>query len=87
MPDIGHIQHSRGLARLEITDGDPLSATAITRYRVEIQRRDCTAVHESEGRMTCDATHFRVEMDLTIRENGKVIFTRHWDEKFARDHV
>ncbi len=87
MPDIGHVQNSCGLARFEITDGDPLSATAITRYRVEIQRRDCTAVHESEGRMTCDATHFRVEMDLTIRENDTVIFTRHWDEKFARDHV
>src|SRR5690606_34108281 len=67
MPDIGHIHRAEGLARYEITDGDPLSAATITRCRVEIERQDATCEHASEGRLTCDATHFRVEMTLTAK--------------------
>ncbi|SED27172.1 CocE/NonD family hydrolase [Rhodobacter sp. 24-YEA-8] len=87
MPDIGHIHRAECLSRYEITDGDPLSATTLTKFRVEIERKGLTASHESEGRLTCDATHFRVEMTVTIRENGTVIFTRNWDERIARDHL
>jgi putative CocE/NonD family hydrolase len=87
MHDIGQTHRGRGLARFEITEGDPLSATSLTEYRVEIERADTTVVHESKGRLTCDATHFRVEMDLTISENGRTLFTRSWDERFARDHI
>ena len=87
MPDIGHTHRAEGLSRYEITDGDPLSAATITRFRVEIERKDAICEHVSEGRLTCDATHFRVEMTLTAKENGKVIFTRSWDERIPRDHI
>lgn len=87
MPEIGHIHRNEGLARYEITEGDPLSATTVTRFRSEIERPDGVFTHESEGRLTCDATHFRVEASVTIRENGTVIFARNWDERIARDHV
>ena len=87
MPDIGHIHRTEGLARYEINDGDPLSATTITRYRSQIKRADTTVEHQSEGRLTCDATHFRVEMTLTITENDAEVFHRRWDERIARDHV
>ena len=87
MPDIGHVHTSHGLARYEITDGDPLSARTLTEYRVEIARADTVVEHHSTGTLSCDATHFRIEMDLTIRENGTRIYHRHWDERIARDHI
>jgi hypothetical protein len=87
MPDIGHVHTSHGLARYEITDGDPLSARTLTEYRVEIARADTVVEHHSTGTLSCDATHFRIEMDLTIRENGTEIYHRHWDERIARDHI
>lgn len=87
MPDIGHVHRSNGLARYEIIDGDSLSATTITRYRSEIERADGTFTHESEGRLTCDATHFRVEVRLKVSENGQPVFERTWDERIARDHM
>lgn len=87
MPDIGHVHRAEGLARYEITDGEPLSATTITRFKIGIERADGIFEHESHGRLTCDATHFRVEMRLTARENGVVIAERQWDERIPRDHV
>lgn len=87
MPDIGHIHRSECLSRYEITDGDPLSAACLTRFHIAIERAGTTCEHFSEGRLTCDATHFRVQMDLTIRENGAVIFTRRWNERIPRDHL
>ncbi|MBI1220025.1 MAG: CocE/NonD family hydrolase [Rhodobacteraceae bacterium] len=87
MPDIGHIHRGLGLSRYEITEGDPLSATTTTRFQVQIERGGTTTEHLSEGRLTCDATHFRVEMEVTGRENGQVVFTRRWDERIPRDHV
>lgn len=87
MPDIGHVHRAQGLSRYEVTEGDPLSATTITRFRVEIARGDAICEHYSEGRLTCDATHFRVEVDLTVRENGQVIHEGRWDERIERDHL
>ncbi|MBS0573370.1 MAG: CocE/NonD family hydrolase [Proteobacteria bacterium] len=87
MPDIGQTHRGEGLARYEITEGDPLSAATLTRFRAEIERADGVFAHESEGRLTCDATHFRVEMTLTASENGKPVYQRRWDERIARDHI
>lgn len=87
MPDIGLTQNASGFARYEITDGDPLSATLVTGYSVEMVRPDATLTHRSTGRLTCDAAHFIVEMDLEVGENGKTIFERRWHEKIPRDMV
>jgi len=88
MHDIGQVQRSNAFARYEIIDGDPLSATLITEYDVEMVRPDATITHRSKGRLTCDATHFIIQMELTIGENGETVFERHWHEKrIARDMV
>lgn len=87
MHDIGQTQRSSAFARYEITDGDPLSATLITEYDVEMVRPDATISHRSTGRLTCNATHFIIEMDLRIGENGETVFERHWHENIARDMV
>ena len=85
MEDIATAVTSEGHVRHEITEGDPLSAVTTTEYRVTIDRHGILAGHHSKGRLTCDATHFRLETQLTVTENGQTIFARQWDERFARD--
>ncbi len=86
-PDIGTIVTSAGMVRHEVTEGDPLSAVTSTEYTVTLARPDATIGHHSKGRLSCDATHFRLQTDLTLRENGQIIFERSWDERIARDLV
>ena len=87
MPAIGQTHRGTGLARYRITEGDPLSARCETHYTVEIARADTTIRHESQGTLTCDATHFIVSMCLRITENGQQVFARDWNERIARDHM
>jgi hypothetical protein len=87
LTDIGIRTRGKALARYRITEGDPLSARCETDYMAEIARPDGIFRHESRGSLSCDATHFIVEMDLTVSENGKAVFSRHWHERIARDHI
>jgi uncharacterized protein len=87
MPDIATTSRGKAMARYRITDGDPLSAVCETEYLTEILRPDGTFAHESRGSLSCDATHFIVEMHLTVRENGTAIFQRDWNERIPRDHL
>ncbi len=87
MRDIGVVCTSTALARYEITDGDPSSATLSTDYMVELARPDTTIRHHSTGRLTCDHAHFIVEMSLDVSENGTSVFKRQWHERIARDMV
>ena len=87
MPDIGQTVTSDALARYTITDGDPLSACCETEASVVIRRKDTATGHHSTGRLTADASHFRVEMHLRVAENDETVFERHWDERIARDLV
>ncbi len=87
MPDIDQTQSSVGLVRYEITDGDPTSAAMMTDYKVEVAYPDVTIRHHSTGRLSCTATHFRVQMTLDIHEDDAPIFHRSWDEEIARDMV
>jgi uncharacterized protein len=87
LTDIATLSEGEGFARYRIIDGDPLSATCETGYRVALTRSGVTVGHESSGRLTADATHFRVEQSLTVTEDGKTVFTRHWDERIPRDQI
>ncbi|MCT8331236.1 CocE/NonD family hydrolase [Albidovulum sediminis] len=87
MTDIGQTVTSDSFARYRIRDGDPLSATCETACNVEIARKDGRFGHHSTGRLTCSATHFRVEATLRVTENGATIFERSWDERIPRDHL
>ncbi len=87
MTDIGQTVTTEAYARYRITDGDPLSAICETDYRVELRRADGVFGHHSQGRLSCSATHFHIEMTLRVAENGAQVFTRQWDEWIPRDHV
>jgi uncharacterized protein len=86
-PEFGQTQISEALARYTITDGDPLSAKSETDYRVELHREDAEIVHHSTGRLTCDKTHFIVEMKVRLFEDNEEIFARDWHERIKRDMV
>jgi putative CocE/NonD family hydrolase len=87
MTDIGISQQSSGYCRHVITDGNPLSACTETGYEVTINRPDGSFGHKSHGTLRCDATHFIVETDLAVTENGQEVFQRHWCERIRRDQV
>ena len=87
MPDIATTARSAGHARYIITDGNPLSARTEVGYSVDIERSGTKATHISQGVLTCDATHFRLQTELTVLENDIQIFHRTWDERIARDMV
>ena len=87
MPDIATTTRGKAMARYRITDGDPLSARCETDYSVEIERTDGRFGHQSHGVLSCDATHFIVEMQLTVTENGAPVFQRDWHERIPRDHL
>jgi len=87
MVDISQTVTSSGHVRFVITDGDPLSAVCETEYAVTLARPDVVAGHWNKGRLWCDATHFHVEVDLRVTENGVTVFENQWRESFPRDHV
>jgi len=87
MPDIATTVRSTAMARYHLTGDDPLSARCETAAMTEIARPDGVFRHDSHGTMTCDATHFHIEMHLAVSENGTPVFRRSWKESIARDHV
>lgn len=87
MTDIGQTTSSNGYSRYTITDGDPLSGRIDTGYRVEIHRPHGVVLHESRGAMICDATHFTIEVELRVSDDGREINRRTWTERIARDMV
>ena len=78
---------SEGYARFHITGDDPLSAETICEYKVALKRPDMTAGHMSRTRMTCDATHFHLETELHVTEDGVEIFKRDWHRRIPRDFI
>lgn len=87
MHDISQTHRSEGFVRHQVIDGDPLSARMTTDYKIEIRRPDATITHHSWGSMSCDATHFIIEMNIVLTENGTQVFERHWHERIPRDMV
>jgi hypothetical protein len=87
MPDIDQTQSSKGFVRHEVTDGDPTTAAMITEYQVTMQFPDVTIHHHSTGRMSCSATHFRVQMQVVLHQGDALVYERSWDEEIARDMV
>ncbi len=85
LTDIATTVTSAGMVRHEVIEGDPLSAVTTTDYDVTIARPDATVGHHSTGRLSCDATHFLLETDVKVSENGKVIFGKRWTKRIARD--
>jgi uncharacterized protein len=87
MEDIATTVTSTGMVRHSVTEDDPLSAETTIEYQVTLARPDATIGHHSKGRLSCDATHFRLQTELSVTENGQLFYDKSWDERFPRDHV
>ena len=87
MTDIATTTSGKAFARYRITGDDPLSAVTETGYEVQIARPDATIGHCSSGTLRCDATHFILDQQVSVLEDGKEIFARSWSERIKRDHV
>jgi hypothetical protein len=37
--------------------------------------------------MTCDETHFIIEVELDVFDAGKKLFSRQWNQRIARDGI
>ena len=85
LSDIDQTQSSMGYCRHQITDGNPLSARTITDYQVKARMGSHHFGHHSHGSLSCDATHFHVEMQVWVTKDGVEVHRQNWRESFARD--
>ena len=70
-----------------IIEGDPLSANASSEHEIAIARGDWRTRVRAAATLTCDATAFRVETDLAVREDDSSVLAREWSFELPRDHV
>jgi putative CocE/NonD family hydrolase len=42
---------------------------------------------EAHQKMTCDETHFIIEVELDVFDAGKKLFSRQWNQRIARDGI
>jgi uncharacterized protein len=78
--DLGHTFRRH----FEIAEGDPLSAAAENRQEALLRRRGWEVRIETRLRLTCTRDAYRLEAELTARENGEEAFHRTWDEAIPR---
>ena len=70
-----------------IVEDDPLSATAQSECEISIARDTWRTHVLARARLTCDATTFVVQTDLTASEDDDTVLTRDWSFEIPRDHV
>ncbi len=74
--------------RYHIHPDDPTSAcvdlSATETYGREGQ---LDARIEAHQKMTCDETHFIIEVELDVFDAGKKLFSRQWNQRIARDGI
>lgn len=67
-----------------IVDGDPLSATAASSWRIGLSRPGWQVDLEVEATMTADTTHFITEHRVQARIDGASVFDRTWHGRIPR---
>jgi hypothetical protein len=67
-----------------IHDGDPLRASASMAQRTELRRDAWSVAVETELRLSCTRTEFRLEARLEAWEGDAHRFARRWDERVPR---
>lgn len=67
-----------------IVDGDPLSATATSSWRIGLSGPGWQVHLEVDATMTADATHFVTEHRVQARCDGASVFDRTWHNRIPR---
>jgi hypothetical protein len=86
LPD-GLEYRGRVVNSFSIAEDDPLSATARSECEIAIARDTWHTHVLARARITCDATTFTVQTDLTVSESDEMVFTRDWAFEIPRNHV
>jgi putative CocE/NonD family hydrolase len=73
--------------QMSITEDDPLSARIDTGWVLGYASAGANAEAKSRVVVTANATQFRLEWRLEVREAGALIFEREGDEWIDRDHL
>ena len=79
--ELGHALHRRYWIR----DGDPTSARTDCREVYEMGRGDWRVRIETRLEMSCTKQHFIYEAEVKAYEGDKLVSSRSWDSKHARD--
>jgi putative CocE/NonD family hydrolase len=67
---------------------DPTSACVdLTTTHTYGRQDQVSARVEAQQRMTCDETHFIIEISLDVFDGDEKIWTRQWNERIARDGI
>ncbi|MNV83338.1 hypothetical protein D3C71_1771370 [compost metagenome] len=72
---------------MTIRDGDPLSAKYVLTQTYEIGRDGWRIKIESRTEMRSDRENFYLTGELSALENGSLVKTRKWDERYKRDLI
>ncbi len=72
---------------LTIRDGDPLSAKYVLTQTYEIGRDGWRIKIDSRTEMHSDRENFYLTGELSALENGSLVKTRKWDERYKRDLI
>jgi putative CocE/NonD family hydrolase len=81
----GLVYAERGQDMFSIVEGEPLSASARSDWRIELERDDWRVRIETSSTMTSDATDFILDNALVAFEGDERVFARTWSKRIARD--
>jgi hypothetical protein len=69
---------------LVLRNGDPLSARYVLTQTMKIGREGWWTDADIVVSMRGDLTHFILDAEMKVRENGKLVFEKTWDERIPR---
>lgn len=87
LTDRAIVTAARVVDRLQITDGDPLSARLDTGWTLNFASADADVETRSNVSLTCNATQFHLNWHLQAYERGTLVFEREGASCFDRDHL
>ncbi len=84
LPD-GGLTAGTGIVTASIRDDDPASARAEARHTATVRHDGITARSDARLALSCTATTFVVEIDLSVTRDGVPYFERSWRDEVPRD--
>ena len=77
----------KGMERISIREGDPLSAVAEADYSITLKRGDWQVRTESKTTLTSTADIFLVSASMDAYEGNERVFTKTWSKRIPRRFI
>jgi hypothetical protein len=72
---------------LDVNPYDPADASAKARHLFRIVRPNHLIEARADVAVQASATHFHMTIELEVRVNSALHFTKHWIESVPRNHL